>query len=66
MRILKLCLKNLNNSQQEIKLDFTVSPLAESNLTVVTVSTGAGKTTLLDVLRVALYAKTPRLSETSD
>ena len=66
MRILKLCLKNLNNSQQEIKLDFTVSPLAESNLTVVTVSTGAGKTILLDVLRVALYAKTPRLSETSD
>ena len=66
MRILKLYLKNLNNSQQEIKLDFTVSPLAESNLTVVTVSTGAGKTILLDVLRVALYAKTPRLSETSD
>ena len=66
MRILKLCLKNLNNSQQEIKLDFTVSPLAESNLTVVTVSTGAGKTILLDVLRVGLYAKTPRLSETSD
>ena len=66
MRILKLCLKNLNNSQQEIKLDFTVSPLAESNLTVVTVSTGAGKTILLDVLRVALYAKTPRLSEISD
>ena len=66
MKILKLYLKNLNSFRQEVILDFTVAPLSNSNLTVVTGQTGAGKTTLLDAICVALYAKTPRLDGNGD
>ena len=66
MKILKLYLKNLNSFRQEVILDFTVAPLSNSNLTVVTGQTGSGKTTLLDAICVALYAKTPRLDGNGD
>ena len=66
MKILKLYLKNLNSFRQEVILDFTIAPLSNSNLTVVTGQTGAGKTTLLDAICVALYAKTPRLDGNGD
>ena len=62
MKICKLKLKNLNSFRDEIDIDFENPPLDDASLVAITGPTGAGKTTLLDVICVALYGKTPRLS----
>lgn len=63
MKICKLKLKNLNSFREEIEINFEKSPLDDASLVAITGPTGAGKTTLLDAICVALYGKTPRLSE---
>ena len=66
MKLLRLCLKNINCFQKEIELDFEKEPLNEASLFAITGPTGSGKTTLLDALCVALYNKTPRLYGTGN
>ena len=65
MKILSLCLKNLNSLKGEWKIDFTREPFASNGLFAITGPTGAGKTTLLDAICLALYHETPRLSNVS-
>jgi len=65
MKILSLRLKNLNSLKGEWKIDFTAEPFASNGLFAITGPTGAGKTTLLDAICLALYHKTPRLSNIS-
>lgn len=65
MKILSLRLKNLNSLKGEWKIDFTQEPFASNGLFAITGPTGAGKTTLLDAICLALYHKTPRLSNVS-
>ena len=62
MKICKLKLKNLNSFRDPVEIDFENPPLDDASLVAITGPTGSGKTTLLDVICVALYGKTPRLS----
>jgi exonuclease SbcC len=63
MKILKLRGANLASLADEFEVDFERGPLANAGLFVITGPTGAGKSTLLDALCVALFDKTPRLSD---
>jgi exonuclease SbcC len=61
LKILSLCIKNINSFKENIYLDFGSQPLCSASLFAITGPTGSGKTTLLDAICVALYNKTPRL-----
>ena len=63
MKICKLKLKNLNSFREPVEIDFENPLLNDASLVAITGPTGSGKTTLLDAICVALYGKTPRLSE---
>ena len=65
MKILSVRLKNINAIKGEWKIDFTQEPFNGSSLFAITGPTGAGKTTLLDAICLALYHRTPRLSNIS-
>lgn len=65
MKILSLRLKNINSLKGEWKIDFTTPEFVDNGLFAITGSTGAGKTTLLDAICLALYHRTPRLSNIS-
>ncbi|HBF45817.1 MAG TPA: exonuclease subunit SbcC, partial [Shewanella frigidimarina] len=65
MKILSLRFKNINSLKNEWKIDFTQSPFAENGLFAITGPTGSGKTTILDAICLALYHRTPRLSNIS-
>ena len=60
MKILKLKIYNIASIEDET-IDFTSSPLAESDVFLITGKTGSGKTTILDAICLALYRTTPRL-----
>ena len=49
MKILKLKIYNIASIEDET-IDFTSSPLAESDVFLITGKTGSGKTTILDAL----------------
>ncbi|WP_028356854.1 AAA family ATPase [Brackiella oedipodis] len=63
MRILNVRFQNLNSLEGEWFIDFTHPAYLESGLFCISGPTGAGKSTLLDAICLALYGRTPRLSQ---
>ena len=63
MKLKKLEIHNIASIEDAV-IDFEASPLAESNVILITGETGAGKSTILDAICLALYATTPRMSNT--
>jgi exonuclease SbcC len=63
MRILAIRGKNLASLRGEFELRLDQPPISSSNLFSISGPTGSGKSTLLDALCLALYGKTPRLSD---
>ncbi len=61
MRILAVRGKNLA-SLERFEVEFESGPLERAGIFAITGPTGSGKTTLLDALCVALFDRTPRLS----
>lgn len=62
MKIQKLEIHNIA-SIEDATIDFTQSPLKNSDVFLITGETGAGKTTILDSICLALFNTTPRLSK---
>lgn len=63
MKILAIRGENLASLEGPFVVDLEAPPLASAGLFAITGPTGAGKSTLLDALCLALFDKTPRLSE---
>ena len=63
MRILAIRGKNLASLRGEFEVRLDRPPISSSNLFSISGPTGSGKSTLLDALCLALYGKTPRLSD---
>lgn len=68
MKILRLCIHNLNSirGEEPIWIDFSATPLLESGIFAITGDTGAGKTTILDGLTLGLYGKVHRNKEVKE
>ena len=62
MRIEKLRFCNINSLRGTWSLDLEDPALLDSGLFLITGPTGSGKSTLLDAICLALYNRTPRLS----
>ena len=62
MRIEKLSFCNINSLKGAWSIDFTDPNLKCDGLFLITGPTGSGKSTILDAICMALYGKTPRLS----
>jgi DNA repair protein SbcC/Rad50 len=65
MRIIAIRGCNLASLAGEFEIDLTRAPLAEAGVFAIVGNTGAGKSTLLDALCVALFDRTPRLTNHS-
>lgn len=65
MKILNICLKNLSSLHGEWSINLEDNAYSSAGIFAITGSTGAGKTTIFDALCLALYGKTPRLSNIS-
>lgn len=63
MRFQKLTIHNIASIEDAV-IDFEAKPLADSEVFLITGKTGAGKSTILDAICLALFANTPRLSNT--
>lgn len=63
MKIQQLTIHNIASIVDAV-IDFEASPLADSEVFLITGDTGSGKSTLLDAICLALYANTPRLRNT--
>ncbi len=63
MKILAIRGKNLASLGGEFAVELGQGPLASSGIFAISGPTGAGKTTLLDALCLALFDRTPRLSD---
>ncbi len=63
MKFQKLIIHNIA-SIEDATIDFEAQPLADCDVFLITGKTGAGKSTILDAICLALYADTPRLSNT--
>jgi exonuclease SbcC len=66
MKILAIRGKNIASLEGEFELDFTIEPLLSAGIFAITGSTGSGKSTLLDVLCLALFDDTPRISRANE
>ena len=60
MKLQKLTIHNIA-SIEDATIDFSVTPLADSEVFLITGKTGSGKSTILDAICLALYATTPRM-----
>jgi DNA repair protein SbcC/Rad50 len=65
MRILAIRGCNLASLAGEFEIDLSRGPLASAGVFAIVGNTGAGKSTLLDALCVALFDRTPRLTNHS-
>lgn len=63
MKLRKLEIKNIASIENAV-IDFEKAPLVDSNVILITGETGAGKSTILDAICLALYATTPRMTNT--
>ena len=65
MRILAIRGCNLASLAGEFEIDLSRAPFSEAGVFAIVGNTGAGKSTLLDALCVALFDRTPRLTNHS-
>lgn len=65
MRITHLRFKNLNSLTGEWSIDFTSPEYVADGIFAISGPTGAGKSTILDAICLALFGRTPRLSNIS-
>lgn len=65
MKILSLSFSNLNSLKGNWHIDFTDDAFVNDGLFAITGQTGAGKTTILDAICLAIYGRTPRISNIS-
>jgi exonuclease SbcC len=63
MKILAIRGKNLASLAGEFAIELDAPPLSEAGLFAICGPTGAGKSTILDALCLALYDRTPRLTD---
>ncbi len=63
MRILVIRGRNLASLCGEFEVRLDQPPISSCNLFCISGPTGSGKSTLLDALCLALYGRTPRLSD---
>jgi exonuclease SbcC len=63
VKILAIRGKNIASLAGEFSIDFEAPPLANSGLFAIVGPTGSGKSSLLDVMCLALFDHTPRLSK---
>ena len=61
MKLKKLDITNIA-SISSASIDFTSAPLSDSPIFLISGETGSGKSTILDAICLALYNKTPRLT----
>ncbi|MDR1499679.1 MAG: AAA family ATPase [Tannerellaceae bacterium] len=66
MKILAIRGKNIASIEGAFELDFTVPPLSQAGIFAITGNTGSGKSTILDVLCLALFDNTPRMSHAGE
>lgn len=64
MKFQKLTICNIA-SIENAEIDFTLPPLSDSGIFLITGKTGSGKTTILDCICLALYGTTPRMKSTN-
>lgn len=66
MKILAIRGVNIASLAGSFEIDFTKEPLLSTGIFAITGPTGSGKSTILDVLSLALYENTPRLTKAGD